>query len=450
MTAEPRTLFVTGPGGDGSTTVAAGTALAAARAGAATLLLTTAPPAPLAALLGTAPPVWPETVAVPEDARGAAGGHSDAERPGAERPGRAARLDVARVDAAAAFRAGVLELQRRVRPALDAAGAAALDDDELTDLPGSCALALLRSVPAAHAAGRWDLLVVDLPSATEALRLLALPEQLRRYLRRLLPPERLTARGLRPLLAQLTGVPLPFPDLFAATDRWDAALASAQRVIDAPGTAVRLVVDPGSDRSVTVARAARAGLALHGLALDAVIANRMLPAGSADPWLAGAADRQRTALAGLVRAAGLLAPHPEPRELPHLGRAPGPADLGEVPPPGPWGLGGGTSRAARARGSTPMPAAHPHRVAASLDDRRTADGLLVWRLPLPGAVREELDLVRRGDELIVTTGPFRRLLALPAVLRRCTVTGAALEDDGTLAVRFAPDPAQWPREPAGG
>ncbi len=70
--------------------------------------------------------------------------------------------------------------------------------------------------------------------------------------------------------------------------------------------------------------------------------------------------------------------------------------------------------------------------------------MLVWHIPLPGAVREELDLVRRGDELAVAAGPFRRIVPLPSALRRCTVEGAALRD-GELRVRFAPDPRLWPR-----
>jgi arsenite-transporting ATPase len=78
-----------------------------------------------------------------------------------------------------------------------------------------------------------------------------------------------------------------------------------------------------------------------------------------------------------------------------------------------------------------------------VSDRLGEDGLLVWRLPLPGARKSELDLVRRGDELLVTTGPFRRALPLPSALRRCHVEGAALEG-GELRVRFAPDPALWP------
>jgi arsenite-transporting ATPase len=79
-----------------------------------------------------------------------------------------------------------------------------------------------------------------------------------------------------------------------------------------------------------------------------------------------------------------------------------------------------------------------------VEDRLAADGTFVWTLPLPGAAREGLDLVRRGDELVVDAGGFRRIVPLPSALRRCTVAGAALRD-AALTVRFTPDPEVWPR-----
>ena len=80
-----------------------------------------------------------------------------------------------------------------------------------------------------------------------------------------------------------------------------------------------------------------------------------------------------------------------------------------------------------------------------LIDRRAEDGVLVWHIPLPGALRDELDLIRRGDELVITAGPFHRIVDLPSALRRCTVDGAGLTD-GELRIRFRPDPALWPRD----
>lgn len=70
--------------------------------------------------------------------------------------------------------------------------------------------------------------------------------------------------------------------------------------------------------------------------------------------------------------------------------------------------------------------------------------MLVWVVPLPRAEKRELDLIRRGDELLLTVGPYRRIVPLPSALRRCTVSGAALAD-GELRIRFTPDPGLWPR-----
>jgi arsenite-transporting ATPase len=79
---------------------------------------------------------------------------------------------------------------------------------------------------------------------------------------------------------------------------------------------------------------------------------------------------------------------------------------------------------------------------AVLDVERVDEGFVLG-LDLPLARREDLELGRRGDDLVVTVAGRRRVLALPGALRRCTVAGAALRD-GRLAVTFVPDPALWP------
>ena len=80
--------------------------------------------------------------------------------------------------------------------------------------------------------------------------------------------------------------------------------------------------------------------------------------------------------------------------------------------------------------------------------RRTAgtgtdrDSEFELALHLPGAEGGALDLARVGDELAVTLDGTRRMVALPAVLQRCAVTGARLVDDD-LVVVFTPDPEVW-------
>ena len=69
----------------------------------------------------------------------------------------------------------------------------------------------------------------------------------------------------------------------------------------------------------------------------------------------------------------------------------------------------------------------------------------VLRLSLPLVTAADVDLKRRGDELVVAVGEHRRLLSLPAALRRCVITGATVRG-GSLRVRFEPDERVWPRD----
>ncbi|MEE1836762.1 ArsA family ATPase [Streptomyces sp. SP17KL33] len=389
-----RTILITGQGGSGRTTVAAATALDAARAGTRTLVLSADRTDGLGTALATA--TGPEPVRV------------------------APNLTAWRPDAAAGFREDLVAFQERAASVLDLLGAGRLDAEELTPLPGAEELALLRALRDAALSEAYDLLVVDLPPVPQALALLGLPEELRRYLRRLLPPERQAARALRPVLGRLAGVPMPAEWLYETAARWDVELAAVAAIVEDPGTSVRLVAEPGPAGADHI-RLASVGLALRGLPVDLLIANRVLPQGTHDTWLAGLVAQQRKALeewqeqgeARPVRGVG------------HLGRDPrGLDDLAALGVPG-------TGDA-------------PARVVWPVTDNLADEGVLVWHIPLPGAIRDELDLIRRGDELVVTAGQFRRIVPLPSALRRCTVDGAALRE-GSLRIRFAPDPQLWPR-----
>ncbi|MFG2620282.1 ArsA family ATPase [Streptomyces sp. NPDC048507] len=375
-------LLVTGPGGAGRSTIAGATALAAVRDGRRAVLLSAAYP------FHGGP--------VPEG------------------------LHAPRLDSGAEFRSELAALQDRGAALIGMLGGRPLGAEELTELPGAEQFALLRALRRAARAPGADLVVVDMPPLHQALTTLALPAQLRRYLARLLPAERQAARALRPVLAQLAGVPMPAQWLYEAAARWDEELAAVQAVVEDAATAVRLVAEPGPAADAAL-RTAVLGLSLYELPVLDLVANRLVPRDSADPWLAGIAARQDAFLAGrdpdlpVVRAA-------------HLGRDPqGPDDLELL---------------AAAPGMAPAGA--PGRPRWSVEDRLAADGVLVWAIPLPRARKGELDLIRRGDELVLAVGPHRRIAALPAALRRCTVSGAAL-DEGVLRVRFTPDPQQWPR-----
>jgi arsenite-transporting ATPase len=188
---------------------------------------------------------------------------------------------------------------------------------------------------------------------------------------------------------------------------------------DAEQTAVRLVLTP---EAVVVAEARRTmtTLSLYGYRVDAVLANRIIPPG--DPWRDRWAKAQEVQLAEVEES---FAPLPVLR-VPYQAAEPvglealvevGRAAYGDLDPTG------------------LPPQGEP------MDVQRTADGFTL-SIPLPFAEKDQLDLSRRGDELVVTVASWRRLLTLPSALRRCNVTGAHLVD-GRLLVDFVPDPAVW-------
>lgn len=211
---------------------------------------------------------------------------------------------------------------------------------------------------------------------------------------------------------------MPSEWLYDTAGRWDVELAAVEAVLADRDTTVRLVAEPGPAGADAV-REAGLALALRGLRPDVLVANRVLPESVEDTWLAGLNAQQRKTLDEWQGT------YDDVRHVPHLGHDPrGTDDLAALAVPGVTEAGSA--------------------VEWPVTDRLAEDGVLVWGIPLPGAIRDELDLVRRGDELVVTVGRFRRIVPLPSALRRCTVAGAALRE-GELRIRFAPDPDLWPQ-----
>ena len=395
-----RVLLFTGKGGVGKTTTAAATAALAAARGRKTLVLSTDPAHSLADALGAA--LCGEPTEVDTGLYGL------------------------QIDAQTAFERSWAQVQGYLRGLLARAGVDAVQAEELTVLPGAEEVLALLELRAQVDSARWDLVVVDCAPTGETLRLLALPDALTWYVERILPAHRRALRTVRPLLPRSTATTVPADGVVAAVERLSRQLADVRALLTAPTTSVRLVLTP---EAVVVAETRRTltALALYGYAVDGLVANRVFPA-SPEPFLAGWAAAQAEQLAAVRRDAGTLPVRVQPyRPSEPVGLA-ALTELGEA-------LYGDDDPAAGAPGGR-----QPLQV-------RRSGAEFVLTLDLPLAQRADLQLARRGDELVLTLGGHRRLLALPSVLRRCTVTGAAVSGegaDGQLHVRFAPDPAQWP------
>ncbi len=384
-----RTLLFTGKGGVGKTTVAAATAVHGARRGLKTLVLSTDPAHSLADALA-----WP------------LGAEPTEVEPG---------LFGLQVDPRARLETHWRQVQEHLVAALDELGVDAAAAEEMTVLPAAEEVLALLELRDQVRDGGWDVVVVDCAPTAETLRLLALPEALALYASRAVPVGRRVARAVRAGLAGDVRDPV-----MAALHRLAGELAEVRTVLTAPTTAVRLVLTPDT---VVLAEARRSltALALYGYPVDAAVVNRLVPDGP-DPWRAARAATEREVLASARESFGTV----PLLEVPHA----------VAEPVGTAALAGLGDDLYREHDPLEVVAVEP-----VLDVERSGeDFVLTMRLPLAG--RDDLDLSRRGDDLVLAVGGSRRVLTLPSALRRCRVVGASLRG-GLLRVRFEPDPELW-------
>jgi arsenite/tail-anchored protein-transporting ATPase len=389
-----RILLFTGKGGVGKTTLAAATAVRLAAAGRATLVVSTDPAHSLSDAFGV--PLSGEPTEIADSG-----------------------LQAAHVDARGLVDEAWQDLRGQLRTGLAGLGVDALDAEELTVLPGVDELVALSEVARLAGAGRWDVVVVDCGPTAETLRLLALPEAIAGYLERLFP-RRNSVRGV--VTGMLSGA--AGQGLSAATDaigRLAGHLGSLRRLLTDPAVvSVRLVLTP--ERMVVAeSRRTLAALALRGIRVDGMIANRVVPRaggrrGPAASWLRTRREEQDAVLAELRAGTSVEVMAVEHRAVEPIGTA-ALADLADelYPDRDPLDVVGQ---------SPPL-----------LQLRPAGGTGYLLKIAIPLTDQSDVDLARVGDDLAITVDGLRRLVALPAVLHRCVVAYADVDASG-LAVRF--------------
>jgi arsenite/tail-anchored protein-transporting ATPase len=385
-----RILLFTGKGGVGKTTVAAATAVATAESGLRTLILSTDPAHSLSDVFAV--PLGDQPTEIRDNLWGG------------------------ELDTRARFEEAWGDVREYVVDVLDWAGAGALEAEELSVVPGLDEVFALAELRERAQSGAYDVIVVDCAPTAETLRLLSLPDVLAWYMDRVFDSQRRLTKLARPVMARMANMPIARDSVFAAVRRFYDRLDGVRELLtDGSITTARLVVNP---ERLVVAEARRTFtyLSLFGYHVDAVIANRMLPAALTDPWFDEWKRVQATHFATIEDA---FAP------VPILSAELAAEELVGVEPL--RGLAG------RIYG-----AGDPAAVLCELEPLRVAeiDGAFVLSLHLPFTVKSDIELGRHDDELLLAVGPHRRAVVLPDALARREVVGARLDGD-RLEVEFA-------------
>jgi arsenite-transporting ATPase len=290
--------------------------------------------------------------------------------------------------------------------------------EECAVLPGMEEVFGLMRLQSAVECGDFDVVVVDAPPTGDLLKFLRLPDVLHWFMEKYRPLEPGGPWGMlervRPV-AEALGWPLPTAASWTEIEHWYARVGRASETMtDHRNVSVRLVMTP--DR-IGLAETCRAmsWTSLLGMNVDGILINRLLPPGDYPAGTAGWVERQRSvvreaeaAFVGLPILRAELRPD-EVAGLPELLEFSrelygdrDPAGLWSEEPPLQWTESG---------------------------DRAEL------RLRVPFLRRGQFRLFAAREGLTLHAGNQRRMVPLPAAIRRRPMRGARYED-GWLLVEY--------------
>ncbi|NJO85224.1 MAG: ArsA family ATPase [Blastochloris sp.] len=306
------------------------------------------------------------------------------------------------------------ELRNYLANLLRRKGVSDVAAEELAIIPGMEEVVSLLHIRRQARDGHFDVVVVDAAPTGETVRLLTMPETFQWYAARVMDWEPGTLKIARPFVKSLA----PNADVFAMLKRLTRGVGELRETLSDPEiSSYRLVLNP--ERMVLKeAQRASTYLALFGYPIDGVVLNRVLPPEAAEgPFLQEMARVQQQ-----YRQQAYDTFQPLPIwESPYYARdLSGLEDLSMI---GNALFGDIDPVKVQFRGTT-------HEIVRDGES-------YIMRLPLPHVEIGKVSLVKRGDELFIEIGNFRRDMILPMTLAERPAQRAVFRN-GVLEVRFGP------------
>ncbi len=288
--------------------------------------------------------------------------------------------------------------------------------DELSAIPGMDEIVSLLHINKQAKEQNFDRVIIDAAPTGETIRLLTIPDTFRWYAGHLSRYESGVMKALKPFAGRMMKGPL---ELMNALEKLDEATAELRETLSNPEiTSYRVVLQP-EKMVIREAERAISYLGLFNYPVDSVVVNRILP-DSADE---GEFYRKRRE----IQANYLQMIEDNFRPLP-IWRAPYYAE--EV-----VGVAALSRLAIDCFGNE-----DPGQIfyLGTLQEiLEMENGGYRLRIPIPFVTGDDVRLRKRGDEMFITIGNFKREMILPMVLAKMRATGGALRD-GMLEIDFEP------------
>jgi arsenite-transporting ATPase len=301
------------------------------------------------------------------------------------------------------------DISRYIVSVLRTSGIGNVEAEELAILPGMEELSALMYVNQYRRENNYEVIVLDCAPTAESLRFVSMPTTLEWYMKHIFPWQRGIVKAVRPIANRVSPVELPsdsyFDNLQSLANRVDGV---AELLEDPKITSVRLVTN-AEKMVVRETQRAFVYFSLHGLTVDQVLVNRVLPDTVTDPYFV---DWRATQTRMLKEIDDYFSPVPVRRV---------PLFMREV-----LGIDGLEELAATLYAPKEDPAAVTRHAAPYTFNK--VDSHYEVRVRLPFATKGEVGLFKKGGELVVQVGNLRRHVGLPASMIALSPTRAKLEN----------------------
>ncbi len=384
-----RILLFSGKGGVGKTSVAAATGLQLSRLGRRTLVMSVDPAHSLADSFDLETNLFHGSTSDPLPIND--------------------RLSIHEVNIQKEIKRHWREISSYVVSVLRTTGISDVEAEELAILPGMEELSAMMYINQFRREDRYDAIVLDAAPTAESMRFVSMPTTLEWYMKHIFPFQRGILKAVRPLANRVSPVELPTDSYFANIQDLFSRLDGIGELLENPRvTSVRLVTNP---EKMVLRETQRAFVyfSLHGLTVDAVIVNRVLPGEVTDSWF----EEWRVSQQKIVgEIESYFAPVPVKRVPLFTHEVLGRERLEEL---------------ARVLYREDEDPAEVSRTEAPYSFSKV-DGHYEVRLMLPFAAKGEIGLFKKGDELVVEIGTLRRHIGLPTSMASLAPTRARLEN----------------------
>jgi arsenite-transporting ATPase len=308
------------------------------------------------------------------------------------------------------------EISSYVISVLKATGLEEVEAEEIAILPGMEELSAMMYVNQYRRENRYDVVILDCAPTAESMRFVSMPTTLDWYMKHIFSFQRSVLKAVRPIANRVAPIELPSDKYFANVQNLFRRLEGVDELLeDSKVTSVRLVTNP---EKMVLRETQRAFVyfSLHGLTVDMIVVNRILPQDVTDSFFVEWRQSQENIL----------------REI-HEYFAP--IEIKKAPLFHHEVLG--RQRLEELADSLYEPGENPAAVIRTGTPYRFEkhDGRYEVHVELPFTTKGEIGLFKKGDDLVVEVGTTRRHIGLPTTMA-AMVPGVARLEDRVLKVEL--------------